>query len=123
MGETAADPHDATRGFFYAHIGWLLVKKDPEVVKAGREMDFSDLMADPFVALEKNFGIPSLLQERFDTYASFILHGVSTLLHIYMVIIRMISCPILLKIHLFRGLLLEKDGTIGITSTHLTMLH
>jgi len=55
FSETAADPHDATRGFFYAHIGWLLVKKDPEVVKAGREMDFSDLMADPFVAFQKKF--------------------------------------------------------------------
>lgn len=53
FSETKADPHDATRGFFYAHVGWLLVKKDPEVVKAGREMDFSDLLADPFVAFQK----------------------------------------------------------------------
>jgi len=47
--ETAADPHNATRGFFYAHVGWLLVKKDPAVVKAGKEMDFSDLLEDPCV--------------------------------------------------------------------------
>lgn len=53
FSETDADPHNATRGFFYAHMGWLLVKKDPAVVKAGREMDFSDLLADPIVRYQK----------------------------------------------------------------------
>jgi len=51
--ETDADPHNATRGFFFAHIGWLLVKKHPDVVKAGRELDFSDLMEDPLVVFQK----------------------------------------------------------------------
>lgn len=55
FSETKADPHDATRGFFYAHVGWLFVKKDPEVVKAGREMDFSDLLADPVVYWQRKF--------------------------------------------------------------------
>jgi len=27
--ETCADPHDAGRGFFFAHMGWLFLKKDP----------------------------------------------------------------------------------------------
>jgi len=53
FSETDADPHNATRGFFFAHMGWLLVKKDPAVVKAGREMDFSDLLADPLVRFQK----------------------------------------------------------------------
>ncbi|KOB65151.1 Delta11-desaturase [Operophtera brumata] len=26
--DTEADPHNATRGFFYSHMGWLLVKKN-----------------------------------------------------------------------------------------------
>lgn len=30
--ETDADPHNATRGFFFAHMGWLLVKKHPKYV-------------------------------------------------------------------------------------------
>ena len=47
FSETTADPHDATRGFFFAHMGWLFVKKHKDVVKAGREMDFSDLKEDP----------------------------------------------------------------------------
>merc|ERR1719262_2050689 len=25
--DTAADPHDANRGLFFSHVGWLLVKK------------------------------------------------------------------------------------------------
>lgn len=50
--ETDGDPHNATRGFFFAHMGWLFLKKHPEVVKAGREMDFSDLRADPVVTFQ-----------------------------------------------------------------------
>jgi len=51
--ETDADPHNATRGFFYAHMGWLFVKKHRDVVKAGREMDYSDLKEDPLVMFQK----------------------------------------------------------------------
>jgi stearoyl-CoA desaturase (Delta-9 desaturase) len=51
--ETNADPHNATRGFFFAHMGWLFVKKHPDVVKAGREIDLSDLFEDPVVMFQK----------------------------------------------------------------------
>jgi len=51
--ETDADPHNATRGFFFAHMGWLFVKKHPAVVKAGRELDFSDLKEDSLVMFQK----------------------------------------------------------------------
>eukprot|EP00934_Nitzschia_sp_Nitz4_P008815 Nitzschia sp. Nitz4//scaffold42_size132992//92664//93769//NITZ4_003410-RA/size132992-augustus-gene-0.107-mRNA-1//1//CDS//3329551751//8805//frame0 len=50
--ECEADPHNAKRGFFFAHMGWLLVKKDPAVIKAGRDMDFSDLLEDSTVRLQ-----------------------------------------------------------------------
>jgi len=53
FSETDADPHNATRGFFFAHMGWLLVKKHPDVIKAGREMDFSDLLEDSTVVFQK----------------------------------------------------------------------
>jgi len=53
FSETDADPHNATRGFFYAHMGWLFVRKHPDVVKAGRELDFSDLKEDPIVMFQK----------------------------------------------------------------------
>lgn len=51
--ETDADPHNATRGFFFAHMGWLFVKKHPDVVKVGRDLDFTDLLEDPFVMFQK----------------------------------------------------------------------
>lgn len=51
--ETDADPHNATRGFFFSHMGWLLVKKHKAVVEAGKELDFSDLRADPLVVFQQ----------------------------------------------------------------------
>jgi stearoyl-CoA desaturase (delta-9 desaturase) len=53
FSETAADPHNATRGFFFAHVGWLFVKKDEAVIKAGRDLNFDDLTADPIVMFQK----------------------------------------------------------------------
>lgn len=53
FSETDADPHNATRGFFFAHMGWLMVKKHPDVIKAGKEMDFSDLLEDWCVVFQK----------------------------------------------------------------------
>uniref|UniRef100_A0A1I7WI59 Stearoyl-CoA desaturase 5 n=1 Tax=Heterorhabditis bacteriophora TaxID=37862 RepID=A0A1I7WI59_HETBA len=29
--DTHADPHNTNRGFFFAHMGWLMVKKHPQV--------------------------------------------------------------------------------------------
>jgi stearoyl-CoA desaturase (delta-9 desaturase) len=55
FSETDADPHNATRGFFFAHMGWLFVAKHPDLVVAGRGMDFSDLLEDPVVRFQKKF--------------------------------------------------------------------
>merc|ERR1711988_1114425 len=41
FSETVADPHDARRGFFFSHIGWLLVHKQPEVSLAGKMFSYS----------------------------------------------------------------------------------
>uniref|UniRef100_A0A6U0WYF9 Fatty acid desaturase domain-containing protein n=1 Tax=Rhizochromulina marina TaxID=1034831 RepID=A0A6U0WYF9_9STRA len=51
--ETHADPHNATRGFFFAHVGWLLVKKHKDVIAAGKELSYDDLKADPLVMFQK----------------------------------------------------------------------
>lgn len=51
--ETDADPHNATRGFFFSHIGWLLCKKHPEVKAKGKGVDLSDLRADPVLMFQK----------------------------------------------------------------------
>jgi len=51
--ETNADPHNATRGFFFAHMGWLFVKKHPDVVEAGKKLNFDDLVEDSTVTFQK----------------------------------------------------------------------
>lgn len=51
--ETDADPHNATRGFFFSHIGWLLCRKHPEVIAKGRQLDIADLQADPVLRFQK----------------------------------------------------------------------
>ena len=53
FSETDADPHNALRGFFFSHIGWLLVRKHPDVIEKGRKLDVSDLKADPVVMFQK----------------------------------------------------------------------
>lgn len=45
--ETDADPHNSHRGFFFSHVGWLMLKKHPEVIKRGQQIDMSDIETDP----------------------------------------------------------------------------
>jgi stearoyl-CoA desaturase (delta-9 desaturase) len=47
--ETDADPHNSRRGAFFAHVGWLLTKKHPDVLIKGKTIDNSDLLKDPVV--------------------------------------------------------------------------
>lgn len=53
FSETDADPHNAKRGFFFAHIGWLLVRKHPDVIEKGGKLDLSDLKADEVVMFQR----------------------------------------------------------------------
>lgn len=53
--DTDADPHNANRGFFFSHIGWLMSKKHPAVISKGKTIDMSDLEADSLVMLQKTF--------------------------------------------------------------------
>ncbi|XP_066157260.1 acyl-CoA Delta-9 desaturase-like [Euwallacea fornicatus] len=56
-----ADPHNSTRGFFFSHIGWLMVKKHPDVIEKGKLIDLSDLMQDPVVRFQRKYYIPLVL--------------------------------------------------------------
>lgn len=47
--ETDADPHNSNRGFFFAHVGWLMLLKHPQVIKKGRAIDMSDVLSDPVI--------------------------------------------------------------------------
>ncbi|KAG7462426.1 hypothetical protein MATL_G00184760 [Megalops atlanticus] len=53
--ETDADPHNAVRGFFFAHIGWLLVRKHPDVIEKGRRLELNDLKADKVVMFQRKY--------------------------------------------------------------------
>ncbi|XP_019635220.1 PREDICTED: acyl-CoA desaturase-like [Branchiostoma belcheri] len=59
--ETNGDPHNASRGFFFSHCGWLLVRKHPDVIAKGKQIDLSDLAADPVVRFQKRYYLPSVL--------------------------------------------------------------
>lgn len=53
--ETNADPHNAKRGFFFAHVGWLLLRKHPEVKNKGKGIDLSDLESDRILMFQKKW--------------------------------------------------------------------
>jgi len=59
--ETNADPHNALRGFFFAHMGWLLVRKHPDVKEKGKGLDLSDLTNDPLLMFQKKYYKPLVL--------------------------------------------------------------
>ncbi|CAH1135045.1 unnamed protein product [Ceutorhynchus assimilis] len=51
--DTDADPHNAHRGFFFSHVGWLMSRKHPAVISKGKAIDMSDLEADWLVMFQK----------------------------------------------------------------------
>ncbi|XP_015515262.1 acyl-CoA Delta-9 desaturase [Neodiprion lecontei] len=51
--DTDADPHNAKRGFFFSHMGWLLVRKHRDVIEKGATVDVSDLESDPIVVWQR----------------------------------------------------------------------
>ena len=51
--ETEADPHNAKRGFFFAHVGWLLVRKHPDVKEKGKHIDINDLYCDAVCMVQR----------------------------------------------------------------------
>uniref|UniRef100_A0A4W5K7C8 Stearoyl-CoA desaturase 5 n=1 Tax=Hucho hucho TaxID=62062 RepID=A0A4W5K7C8_9TELE len=61
FSETDADPHNATRGFFFAHIGWLFVRKHRDVIEKGKKLDVTDLLADPVVQFQRKYYKTSVL--------------------------------------------------------------
>lgn len=56
--DTDADPHNTKRGFFYSHVGWIMLKKHPEVKRRIKEHDFSDIYNDPVLTIGEKYFIP-----------------------------------------------------------------
>ena len=61
FSETDADPHNSNRGFFFAHMGWLMCKKHADVRDKGKIVDMSDLDKDPIVQFQKKYYIPLVI--------------------------------------------------------------
>lgn len=60
--ETVADPHDSNRGFFFSHVGWLMMRKHPDVLTKGKQLDLSDLTDDKLVMFHhRHFTILKLI--------------------------------------------------------------
>ncbi|CAH2108170.1 unnamed protein product [Euphydryas editha] len=61
--ETVADPHDVRRGFWFAHVGWLVLTPHPAVEnrRAALKKTSVDLIDDPVVRYQKLFFIPLFL--------------------------------------------------------------
>ena len=53
--ETDADPHNAKRGFFFAHCGWLLCRKHPDVKERGKTVELTDLFLDPVCRVQRKY--------------------------------------------------------------------
>lgn len=51
--DSNADPHNASRGLFFSHIGWLMVNEHPDVEEKRRTIDMSDIMRDPIAMFQK----------------------------------------------------------------------
>ena len=58
---THADPKNPGRGFFFAHMGWWLLKKRPEVIEYGKKVPTDDLTKDPIVYYQHKFYIPLVI--------------------------------------------------------------
>ncbi|KAF1327377.1 hypothetical protein FI667_g7620, partial [Globisporangium splendens] len=59
--DTTADPHNSQRGFFFAHMGWVMVRKHQNVRLAGKKVSIVDLLEDPVVRFQKNYYISTVL--------------------------------------------------------------
>ncbi|XP_054265594.1 acyl-CoA Delta-9 desaturase-like [Macrosteles quadrilineatus] len=55
FSETDADPHNTKRGFFFSHVGWLMLRKHPDVIEKGKTIDMSDLLQDPVLVFQRKY--------------------------------------------------------------------
>ncbi|XP_033333624.2 acyl-CoA desaturase 1 [Megalopta genalis] len=56
--DTDLDPHNSNRGFFFAHIGWVMKKRHPLLRQKLREVDWSELKKDKLLMFQYNYYLP-----------------------------------------------------------------
>ena len=84
--ETDADPHNALRGFFFSHIGWLLVRKHPDVIEKGRKLELLDLKADEVVMFQRRWAHIPYRHSTVCRFTGFTGSGTSLLFHTHLVL-------------------------------------
>jgi len=91
--ETQADPHNANRGFFFSHMGWLMVRKHPAVMKAGKTINMSDLEADSLLMFQHRHYLKCFLMAGFvlPTIIPNLLWGESLTNAYFMAVIRYVA--------------------------------
>jgi len=91
--ETQADPHNANRGFFFSHMGWLMVRKHPAVMKAGKTINMSDLEADSLLMFQHRHYLKCFLMAGFvlPTIIPNLLWGESLTNAYFMAVVRYVS--------------------------------
>ncbi|XP_066908061.1 stearoyl-CoA desaturase isoform X2 [Halyomorpha halys] len=52
FNKTDADPFNSKRGFFFAHMGWFMTTRHPDVITKGKQSDMSDLEIDSLVMFQ-----------------------------------------------------------------------
>jgi stearoyl-CoA desaturase (delta-9 desaturase) len=55
---TDADPKNPARGFFFAHIGWWMLRKKADVAEFGRKVPIDDLIKEQMLVLQHRFYLP-----------------------------------------------------------------
>lgn len=53
--DTDADPHNASRGFFYSHFGWILTRRTEANKAARKKIDISDLKNDKILVFQDKY--------------------------------------------------------------------
>ena len=62
---THADPKNPGRGFFYAHIGWWMLRKRPEVIEYGNKVPINDMLEEKMLMFQHRYYIPLMLISAF----------------------------------------------------------
>lgn len=58
FSDTDADPHNIRRGFWFSHVGWLMMTKHKDVIEKGRCIPMDDIVNDPVVKYHTMFFVP-----------------------------------------------------------------
>ena len=59
--DTDADPYNSSNGFFFSHMGWLMVKKNEHVIEKGKTINMNDLENDKIVMFQKKYYVHLVL--------------------------------------------------------------